>query len=108
MHSRVALHRCTGITDLSTIRVEIVYAATDRQLLIELDADDGFNVEQVLQSSGIYAQFADEPLCDYDVGIWGRCVPRDYTVRDGDRVEIYRPLLMDPRDARRLRAKSAH
>ena len=87
------------------MRVEVVYAAQDRQLLIEVDVDAGSTVEQVLRKSGIYDRFPDDPLRECDVGIWGQCVSRTVSIKDGDRVELYRPLRMDPREARRLRAK---
>lgn len=87
------------------MRVEVVYAAEDRQLLTEVDVDAGSTVEDVLRLSGIYDRFPNEPLRECDVGIWGQCVGRSTSVNDGDRVELYRPLRMDPREARRLRAK---
>ena len=87
------------------MRVEVVYAAEDRQLLIELAVDAGSTVEQVLRESGVYEQFPNDPLRECDVGIWGQCVSRAAPVDDGDRIELYRPLRMDPREARRLRAK---
>lgn len=87
------------------MRVEVVYAAEDRQLLTEVEVAAGSTVEQVLRQSGIYERFPNEPLRECDVGIWGQCVSRAAGVNDGDRVELYRPLRMDPREARRLRAR---
>ena len=89
----------------SKIRVEVVYAAEDRQLLTAVDVDAGSTVEQALRRSGIYDRFPNDPLRECDVGIWGQCVSRSSSVKDGDRIELYRPLRMDPREARRLRAK---
>ena len=87
------------------MRVEVVYAGEDKQLLTEVEVDAGSAVETVLRKSGIYDRFPNDPLRECDVGIWGQCVSRTAIVHDGDRVELYRPLRMDPREARRLRAK---
>tara|TARA_R110002049_G_scaffold22388_10_gene80214 strand:+ start:956 stop:1243 length:288 start_codon:yes stop_codon:yes gene_type:complete len=88
------------------LAVEVVFALEERQALLELKVEPGVSVAQVIGMSGIAAQF---PAFDFDsleVGIWGRIVSREDSVRHGDRIEIYRPLQMDPRDARRLRASA--
>ncbi len=87
------------------ITVEVVFAEPDEQRLIELEVEEGATVAEVLDASGIYSRFRDANLSELPVGIWGTVVERDAAVRDGDRVEIYRPLEMDPREARRLRAR---
>ena len=89
------------------LRVELVYALPDRQALIELDVGDGKCVADVIRLSGIEARFPEDDLGACDVGIWGKVVARDTPVSDGDRIEIYRRLEMNPRDARRLRAKGS-
>jgi len=89
----------------ASIRVEVVYATADEQALLELRIDEGSSVQKVIDSSAICDRFPTEDLATCAVGIWGRLVERSDMVRDGDRVELYRPLAMDPRDARRLRAK---
>ena len=86
------------------ISVEVVFAEPDKQRLIELEVEEGATVADVLEASGIASRFRDADLTELPVGIWGRVVERDAPVRDGDRVELYRPLEMDPREARRLRA----
>ncbi len=87
------------------ITVEVVFAEPDKQRLIELEVEEGATVAEVLDASGIYSRFCNANLSELPVGIWGTVVKRDAAVRDGDRVEIYRPLEMDPREARRLRAR---
>jgi len=87
------------------MQVEIVYAMADEQALLELHVAEGSSVQNVIDSSAIYDRFPTEDLTKCAVGIWGRPVQRSDIVRDGDRVELYRPLTMDPREARRLRAK---
>lgn len=71
-----------------------------------IDADAPLSVADAIRDSGIARHFPDEDLSTREVGIWGRIVTRDTQLGDGDRVEIYRPLEQDPRDARRLRARA--
>jgi putative ubiquitin-RnfH superfamily antitoxin RatB of RatAB toxin-antitoxin module len=86
------------------INVEVAFATSAEQVLIELEVDDGATVETVLLESGIYRRFPGVGFSALQAGIWGRPVERDHAVRAGDRVELYRPLVKDPRDARRERA----
>lgn len=88
------------------MRIEVVYATPSRQELIELDVDAPLSVADAIRASGIERLFPDEDLAARDVGIWGRIVSRDAMAKDGDRIEIYRSLERDPREARRLRAES--
>ncbi len=89
---------------MATIKVEVVFARADKQTLLELDVEHGATIERVLQASGIYDQFPRDGLEELQTGIWGRLAARDTVVKDGDRVEVYRPLERDPREARRARA----
>lgn len=93
------------MTARDSIRVEVAYATPDAQVVLELRVQRGTTVEQVVEAAGLYRRFPHGNLSSSDVGVWGNIVDRGTTVRDGDRVELYRPLLMDPREARRLRAK---
>jgi len=86
--------------------VEITYATSQRQVLFELTVAVGQSVGQVIDESGIYAEFPNQGLEAADVGVWGHPVERSRAVCDGDRIEIYRPLQMEPREARRLLAES--
>jgi hypothetical protein len=88
------------------LRVEVVYALPATQTLIPLQVPAGTDVRTAIQQSGIRAQ---HPQIDPDhdrLGIFGRPVTPDTRLADGDRVEIYRPLLADPKQARRQRARS--
>ena len=85
----------------STIDVEVVFALPDRQALIEVSLPGGASVADAIEASGIHREFPDLELDACDVGVWGRIVKRNRTLRQGDRVEIYRPLLIDPKEARR-------
>jgi putative ubiquitin-RnfH superfamily antitoxin RatB of RatAB toxin-antitoxin module len=88
-----------------TLRVEIVYALRKRQALIALEVEDGTTAGQAIENSGILRQFPQIDPATSKVGVFGRVVPLDTPLRNGDRVEIYRPLEVDPKEARRARAK---
>ena len=87
------------------ITVEVVYGRPDRQTLIEIKVDAGTKLEEAIDQSGITGLFPRDDLATCEVGIWGRIVVRDTVLSDGDRIEIYRPLVRDPREARRERAR---
>lgn len=87
------------------MRVEVVYALPDRQELIELELDPGATVTEAVRASGLAERY---PEIDPEQGPFGvfarRCGP-ERVLRPGDRVEIYRPLKVDPKEARRQRAR---
>ncbi len=86
--------------------IELTYATAKRQVLLELTVAVGQTVGQVIDESGIYEAFPNQGLETADVGVWGHAVERSHAVCDGDRIEIYRPLPMDPRESRRLLAET--
>ncbi len=88
------------------IRVEVVYAAPDRAIVRALTLPAGSTVRDALHQSGINLA-AGIHAQDMPVGIFGDTVQHDSPLNDGDRVEIYRPLITDPKAARQGRAKSA-
>lgn len=91
------------------ITVEVVYAAVDRQQLLNLQVPVGTTVFGGVKASGIETLFPELDLSSCAVGIFGKVVA-DPAVRqlvEGDRIEIYRPLLADPKEVRRLRAEKA-
>jgi putative ubiquitin-RnfH superfamily antitoxin RatB of RatAB toxin-antitoxin module len=85
------------------IRVEIVYATLQEQCLLELNVPFGTTAADAVRSSGILERFPG--LDATDIGVFGEYVPPGYRLRAGDRVEIYRPLVADPKDVRRALAK---
>lgn len=91
------------------IEVEVVYAAVDRQLLLKVDLPAGLTVRGGLLISGIGGQFPELDLAHCPVGIFGKVLTDAETrlLQAGDRIEIYRPLLADPKEVRRLRAAKA-
>ncbi len=87
------------------ITVEIVYAAPQRQALYRVEMGAERTVRAAIEASGVLNDFPDIELSRNRVGIFSRLVPLDTPLRDGDRVEIYRPLQADPKEARRRRAE---
>lgn len=86
--------------------VEVVYATPQRQLLRRVDVPAGASVAAAIAASGLVDECGlDEEAID--VGIWSRRVSMDTRVQAGDRIEIYRPLQIDPKQARRQRAEVA-
>ena len=83
------------------ISVEVVFATAERQRLVEVVLPDGATVRDAIAQSDMAGHFPRDDLDGLRVGIWGRVVSRNQPLSDGDRVEIYRPLELDPREARR-------
>ena len=88
------------------LTVELVLATADRQVLLTVDVDAGASVADVIALSGIESRFPALAVGEMPVGIWGKQVARETAVRQGDRIELYRPLEIDPREARRQRARA--
>ncbi|CAJ0993819.1 RnfH family protein [Sodalis praecaptivus] len=86
------------------IRVEVVYALPERQYLRQLVLQEGSTLEQAIRASGLLALRQDIDLDVNKVGIFSRPAKLGDKLSDGDRVEIYRPLLIDPKELRRQRA----
>mgnify|MGYP005984933303 CR=1 FL=1 len=87
------------------IRVEVVYALPEKQYLRTVKLREGATVEEAIRSSGLLELRSDISLSQNKVGIYSRPVKLHDTVQDGDRVEIYRPLIADPKELRRQRAE---
>lgn len=88
-----------------TIHVEVAYALRERQALLEVEIAEGATIEEAIRRSGILEAFAEIDLLRAKVGIFGQPATLGERVRDGDRVEIYRPLIADPKEARKERAR---
>jgi putative ubiquitin-RnfH superfamily antitoxin RatB of RatAB toxin-antitoxin module len=89
------------------LRVEVVYALRDRQVLLTLEVEEGTSARQAVERSGILQRFPEIELARAGLGIFGRVVALETPLRDGDRVEIYRPLIAEPKQGRRERAQQA-
>jgi uncharacterized protein len=89
---------------MSAITVTVVYALPDRATEIEVRLGAGATVADALTKSGMASLHPELDFARSPVGIFGRRVQRDRVLVDGDRVEIYRALMADPKNARRKRA----
>jgi putative ubiquitin-RnfH superfamily antitoxin RatB of RatAB toxin-antitoxin module len=89
------------MAETDTIEVEVVYALAERQALVAIAVSAGATAGDAIEQSAIARQFPEQDLSACRLGIWGRLVDSDQLLEDGDRVEIYRPLNIDPREARR-------
>jgi hypothetical protein len=89
------------------ISIEVAYASANQSWLIPVEVEEGTTVQQAIASSGIMEQCPDINLQTNKVGLFSKIIDLDVPVRAGDRIEIYRPLLLDPKEARRLRAEKA-
>ena len=86
------------------LRVEVVYCPNaDRAERIELELAAGATVLQALRASGLLERHPEIDLGQQRCGVWGRVRSPEHELCDGDRVEVYRPLVVDPKEARRLR-----
>lgn len=83
------------------IQVEVAYAAPERQLILPVEVPRGTTVLEAVRLSGIEEQFPEIELGRNRLGVFGKLCQEDRPLNPGDRVEIYRPLLVDPREARR-------
>lgn len=91
-------------TDPDRIRIEVVYALPDRAFRKTLLLPAGATVREAIELSGLLAERPEIDLASNRVGVFGRLKGLNDMLRDGDRVEIYRPLKADPKEARRKRA----
>nr|WP_254711408.1 RnfH family protein [Pantoea cypripedii] len=89
------------------ITIEVVYALPDKQYLRTVTLEEGATVEEAIRASGLLSLRKDIDLKSNKVGVFSRPVKLDDTLQDGDRVEIYRPLIADPKEMRRQRAERA-
>jgi len=91
---------------MSEFEVEVVFALPLQQSLQAVVVEAGATVADVIAKSELIAAFPGHNLTEMASGIWGREVERNQVVKEGDRIEIYRPLELDPREARRQLALS--
>lgn len=89
---------------MSQIKIEIAYALPTRYFLKTMTVEAGTMVQTAILQSGILQRFTEIDLRENKVGIYSRTVKLTDQLHDGDRIEIYRPLLADPKEIRRKRA----
>lgn len=86
------------------IQVEVAYALPERQVIVPLTVARGTTLGEAIHLSGIREQFPGMDLAGSKVGIFGKLAKREDILHNGDRVEIYRPLIADPKQVRKQRA----
>lgn len=95
------------MTPSELIHVEVVYALPHEQRVLSLTVEKDLTVEAIISKSGVLEMYPEIDLKVNKTGVFSRPVKLDATVRDGDRIEIYRPLIADPKEIRRKRAEQA-
>lgn len=95
------------MNDTKTINVEVVYGTPEKQLILDVVVPLDTTVEQAIAESCMSQHFPEIDLQENKVGIWNRTCKLSDMLKDGDRIEIYRPLIADPKEIRRLRAEKA-
>jgi len=93
------------MADTNKIMVEVAYAKEHEQVIVPLNVDTGTTLEQAIQLSGLLEQFPEIDPAKIKAGIFGKIAKADTELREKDRVEIYRPLIADPKESRRKRAE---
>jgi len=89
------------------IKITLCYAPSPVPILYALEVDAGTTIGQAIEISGVLQEAPEINLATMPVGIHGKKKTLDTVLRERDRIEIYRPLIVDPKDARRRRAKKA-
>jgi hypothetical protein len=87
------------------MKVAVALALAGRQAVVELELEEGATVRQAVSASGLAGRFPELDLGRLTPGIWSRASGWDAKLRDGDRVELYRPLQADAKQMRRSRAR---
>lgn len=92
-------------TDL--LDIEVAYATTDREYIIPLQIPNGSSARDAITQSGLLERLPHIDLNKNKIGVYGKIITLDYRLHQYDRVEIYRPLTIDPKEIRRLRANKS-
>lgn len=95
------------VTAVGLINVEVAYALPDEQKILTLQLPQGATVQEAIEQSQVLERATESEQADMAVGIFGKVVPMSRVLREGERVEIYRTLMADPKQARRMRVAQA-
>lgn len=90
--------------DSEKILVEVAYARPDSQIIVPVEVAPGTTLASAIEQSGILYIFPEIDMTSAKVGIFSKICPKDQVLREKDRVEIYRPLIADPKEVRKQRA----
>lgn len=93
--------------NLKKIQVEVAYAKPEEQVILSVEVDEGCTIETAIDRSGLIERYPEIDLNRQKVGVFSKVRKLTDVVNDGDRIEIYRGLMVDPKDARRKRAVDA-
>ena len=93
------------MSDLHIINIEVAYALPEIQVLLPLTVPEGTQLGEAVKLSGILEKFPEIDLATSKVGIWNKVSELNAVLREKDRIEIYRPLIADPKEVRRKRAE---
>ena len=86
------------------ILIEVAYALPQKQIIIPIKIKSGATAKEAINASGIFKKFPEIDLNINQIGIFGKLTQLDHVMRERDRIEIYRPLIADPKEIRRQRA----
>ncbi|MEQ1543728.1 RnfH family protein [Methyloglobulus sp.] len=86
------------------IEIEVAYAKPEEQFIVTLNVSQGTTLQQAVELSGLLSRFPEISIPALKLGIFGSACKSEQVVKQGDRVEIYRSLIHDPKEARRQRA----
>lgn len=86
------------------LHLEVAYATPQKQLILECEVEPGTTPRDAARASGMAQHFPEIDIDQCELGVFGKLVGDDYELVDGDRIEIYRPLIADPKEVRRQRA----
>ena len=90
------------------INVEVAYAQPEKQKILTVEIEPDTSVLQAVEKSGIMQEFPEINLDEVKMGVFGKAIKHEsYVLQEGDRIEIYRPLLIDPKQSRKDRAAKA-
>lgn len=87
-----------------TMQIEVVYALAQKQEIVPLKLPPGATVRQAIEASGLLQKYPEIDVAKNKLGVFAKLAKPDATLRDRDRVEIYRPLIADPKEVRKQRA----
>lgn len=87
------------------LRIRVIYALPDHQASVDLQLPPGTSLTEAVSRSGLLQKFPEAAVRPLSCAIFGRAVPLTYQLRDGDRIEILRPLQIDPKQSRREAAE---
>jgi putative ubiquitin-RnfH superfamily antitoxin RatB of RatAB toxin-antitoxin module len=92
------------VNEASSLRVEVACALPDKQRILPVEVFPGATAREAVELSGIQEVFPELDVATCQLGVFGEVVADTYSVQLGDRVEVYRPLINEPRESRRARA----